>query len=320
MTTTLDQLSEGPSGDLSGPRLVRFDQTMPRHLVHRAAVSEVFVTDLQAAVDNVDNVARVGVQWPRRHGFFRPRTADAHDPLLFAESIRQAGLALAHQEFGVPMTDTFLYQRKTLTIDPAGLRTAGKPVNLIITATAPDGPAWGSATRGNVRFEFECYRDGRQIGSASTVWRRVSPAVYRKVRGSRVSATPHDAPQLPPVEPALVGRDRCEDVVIAETGPGVWALRFDPDHPVLFDHPVDHVPGMLLLEAARQAAVRMVGHPHALPVGLDFRFARYIEFDAPCLITARTGAPTVTGDRTMTLAFEQAGRLMGSASLAMHIT
>lgn len=32
-----------------------------------------------------------------------------------------------------------------------------------------------------------------------------------------------------------------------------WPLRVDRTHPILFDHQLDHVPGMLLLEAARQA-------------------------------------------------------------------
>ncbi|MFF8732844.1 AfsA-related hotdog domain-containing protein [Streptomyces sp. NPDC015171] len=35
---------------------------------------------------------------------------------------------------------------------------------------------------------------------------------------------------------------------------GRWQLRIEQDHPVLFGHPVDHAPGMLLLEALRQAA------------------------------------------------------------------
>ncbi|WP_281275492.1 AfsA-related hotdog domain-containing protein [Saccharothrix australiensis] len=32
-----------------------------------------------------------------------------------------------------------------------------------------------------------------------------------------------------------------------------WLPRVDRRHPVLFDHPVDHVPGMALQEAGRQA-------------------------------------------------------------------
>ncbi|MCZ0971672.1 AfsA-related hotdog domain-containing protein [Streptomyces albulus] len=67
-------------------------------------------------------------------------------------------------------------------------------------------------------------------------------------------------------------------------------------HPVLFDHPVDHVPGMLMVEAARQAA-RAVAPHWSLPVALDCSFARYAELDAPCWVGARAAgrAPTAAG-------------------------
>ena len=38
-----------------------------RNLVHRAAVSEVFVTDLNIVGEDR---FEVGAQWPRRHGFW----------------------------------------------------------------------------------------------------------------------------------------------------------------------------------------------------------------------------------------------------------
>jgi 2-oxo-3-(phosphooxy)propyl 3-oxoalkanoate synthase len=56
----------------------------------------------------------------------------------------------------------------------------------------------------------------------------------------------------------------------------------DTSHPTLFDHPLDHVPGMLSIEAVRQAVQSEA--PRALLTGVDVTFARYIEFDAPCWI------------------------------------
>nr|WP_248002016.1 AfsA-related hotdog domain-containing protein [Streptomyces sp. RPA4-2] len=61
----------------------------------------------------------------------------------------------------------------------------------------------------------------------------------------------------------------------------------DTAHPTFFDHPVDHIPGMVLLEAARQAALVSTGMPDALLLGLKSNFARYAEFDAPCWIEPR---------------------------------
>lgn len=87
--------------------------------------------------------------------------------------------------------------------------------------------------------------------------------------------------------PSTVGRLSPTDVVLSPTGePDRWQLRMDTRHPVLFDHQVDHVPGMVLLEAARQAATAVLGGPSILPVGLDCEFHKYAELDLPCLIDA----------------------------------
>lgn len=68
--------------------------------------------------------------------------------------------------------------------------------------------------------------------------------------------------------------------------PGRWPLRLDIRHPTLFGRPNDHVPGILLLEAARQAATATV--PGFLPVSLRSDFLRYVELDRPCRIEATT--------------------------------
>lgn len=63
-------------------------------------------------------------------------------------------------------------------------------------------------------------------------------------------------------------------------------MRVDVTHPVLFDHPVDHIPGMLLLEAARQAAHATLQPQQIVLAGIDSRFNRFVEFDTPCWIEA----------------------------------
>lgn len=56
-------------------------------------------------------------------------------------------------------------------------------------------------------------------------------------------------------------------------------MRIDDTHPVLFDHPCDHIPGMLLLEALRQAACARLGVPEAHLVSLGATFHRFAELD-----------------------------------------
>ncbi|RZS36579.1 A-factor biosynthesis hotdog protein [Herbihabitans rhizosphaerae] len=295
----------------AGP--VLFEQTIPRHLVHRAAVAEVFVTDLH--VTN-ENTFHVGAQWPRGHSFFGPRTTASHDPLIFAETIRQAALLVSHAALGVPKSDRFLLHDMSVSVDMVGLRTADRPVDIVVVVRAHDIRRRGDSI-GGIRLEFSCYRDGRKIGTAGLGWSCASAAGYRRVRGDRFSATPYQATLLPAVKPQLVGRDRPEDVVLAETPlHNVWSLQANPGHPVMFDHPVDHVPGMVLLEAARQATLLTVGKANAVPRAMEFTFRRFVEFEDPCLVIADDQGRT-RGGRRLGVTFEQCGRTVATGTMEL---
>ncbi|WAL67971.1 ScbA/BarX family gamma-butyrolactone biosynthesis protein [Amycolatopsis cynarae] len=313
--------SETETGERSVPRQLGFQQTIPRSFVHRAAVSEVFVTDLNILGEGR---AEIGAQWPRRHSFFGPRTPSSHDPMLCAETFRQAGLLIAHQVYGIPLGHSFLSDHKTYSVDAAGLGTVGRPVDVVLQASAHDIQYRGKNVAG-MRLDFECFRDGHRIGSASERWRCVSSAVYRRVRGDHFAATPFQARARPTVAPALVGRERAEDVLLAaassETAAAAtFSLQFDPDHAVLFDHPVDHVPGMVLMEAARQAALLAVGDPHALPVDVEFGFDAYVEFDAECLLLVTAEPVAADGTRRVRVVARQNGATAASGSLAMRLS
>lgn len=291
-----------------------FQQTIPRSLVHRAAVSEVFVTDLNILGDGRFEVA---AQWPRRHDFFGP-TRTSHDPMLYMETCRQAGLLIAHRAYGVPLGHSFLSDHKTCSVDVAGLANNGRPVDVVLEASAHDIQYRGKNV-GGMRLDYECFRDGHRIGELSDEWRCVSSAVYRRLRGEHFAATPFQTRVRPTVTPALVGRERREDVLVAETAtPGTWSLQFDPDHAVLFDHSVDHVPGMVLLEGARQAALLTVGDPRALPVRSDFHFDKYVEFDTECLLLVEDCEVAADGAHVVRVTAQQDGVTVASGTLAMR--
>lgn len=298
-------------------RSVDFQQTIPRSLVHRAAVSEVFVTDL-----NILGEGRfeVGAQWPRRHSFFGPRTPAFHDPMLYAETVRQAGLLIAHRAYGVPLSHSFLSDHKVYSVSEAGLATEGRPIDVVLLVSAHEVEHRGKNV-GGMRLDYECVRDGQRIGTASVRWRCVSPAVYRRVRGDHFAATPFQAAVLPAVAPALVGRDRAEDVLVAETPTdGTWSLRFDPDHSALFDHAVDHVPGMVLIEGARQAALLAVGDPYAIPTSVEFEFGSYVEFDSDCRLVVVADGTGSDRTRTVRVEVRQNGATAAHGTLGMRLS
>ncbi|MGH8883230.1 MAG: ScbA/BarX family gamma-butyrolactone biosynthesis protein, partial [Stackebrandtia sp.] len=279
MTTMINPQMEPLSDGLPGAEpMLLMQRPVPPRLVRRVHNSDVFVTDLRVTGFNS---FQVGVRWPAAHPFYGPTTPFTHDPLLFLESLRQAGLLIARVAFDIPSEFKYVTHEKEFDISPAGLRTNGsKPVDMVITVTAHDIRRRGRGFAG-MRFEFGCFRDGVQVGTAAYRWSCVSAAGYNRLRGEHGDAEPVLDPECVPVRPEAVGRRDPMDVMVA-CGPSGWELRIDPAHPVVFDHAIDHVPGNGAIEVARQAALLALGQPTALPIRGELTFTHYIEFDSPC--------------------------------------
>ncbi|MFZ3560632.1 MULTISPECIES: ScbA/BarX family gamma-butyrolactone biosynthesis protein [unclassified Streptomyces] len=264
--------------DLRFPTLTT---TVPKELVHRASVAEVLLTGW----DRIDDTHfAVSGQWPRGHSFFSP-VQDRHDPLIVAETFRQAAILLAHTEFGVELDQHFLMWDMNIDVRPEGLGIGSAPATVRLDVTCHD-VTWRRGTLAGVRYEATFLRDGHPVATASGSCTCTSPAVYRRLRGGRLEEPGTPLPLSAPMAPQNVGRTSPMDVVLSPTErSGRWLLRSDTRHPVLFDHQGDHVPGMVLLEAARQAMVATLGQGASLR-SLTSRFLRYVELDAPCVIEA----------------------------------
>lgn len=289
-------------GLFTAPRLTR---TVPREFVHRAAVAEVLLTDWRPL--GPASFA-LSAQWPRGHRFYTPIAGRWHDPLLAAETIRQAGLLVSHAEFGVPMDHRFVMSELSCTGDPAALAAGYRPPELDLLLVCDDIRRRGGALAG-MSYDVVLLRDGSVAAQGRAQFTCVSPAAYRRLRGERRADGPDRAAapsRLPAEDPALVGRTSVHDVVVTPSTGGTRRLRFDLDHPTMFDHPADHVPGMVVVEAARQAALAELHPLRVLPIGFDARFLRWTEFDEPCVIDAAVG-PAGNGDLIVRLTFRQAG-------------
>ncbi|MEV7020218.1 ScbA/BarX family gamma-butyrolactone biosynthesis protein [Streptomyces sp. NPDC093991] len=287
--------------------------TVPKELVHRTAVAEVMLTDWGRVDDSHFTVA---AQLPRRHGFFA--TIDGcHDPLLIAETIRQAGILLAHAEFGVPLGHQFLMWDLTVDMKREHMLVEVTPASLDIMITCMDIKRRGSSLSG-LHYEAVIRRDGRVAATGSATFTCTSPAVYRRLRAGRIGdEAPMPLPLTSPTAPQDVGRVFTTDVVLSPVPePDCWQLRVDTRHPVLFDHPVDHVPGMVLLEAARQAAAAALGRA-CLPVGLTTTFARYAELDTLCLIEVCTLPPHAVGGERVLVTGRQDGELVFTSAVTV---
>ncbi|MEW1659563.1 MULTISPECIES: ScbA/BarX family gamma-butyrolactone biosynthesis protein [unclassified Streptomyces] len=304
----------GADGQLAdGDQPVTLTTTVPREYVHRAAVSEVFLTNWRRS--GTDGWL-VTAQWPRAHSFYVPAHG-MHDPLLLIETVRQAGILLSHVAHGVPLDHPIIWQKVRYDLVPSALRATESPADVELHVTDHDVVRRRKRLI-SLRQEFRIVCNGTELAHATLEYSCHSPAVYRRLRGEYGDLAQANARRLAipePVTPHLVGRDRIADVVLSPADrDDRWQLRVDTSHPVLFDHPVDHAPGMLMIEAVRQAA-RAAAPGCTLPVSLSCAFERYAEMDAPCWIQARTAEATDDGRRDVTVSIEQNGKPVMAATV-----
>ncbi|MDT9695050.1 ScbA/BarX family gamma-butyrolactone biosynthesis protein [Streptomyces sp. P17] len=259
--------------------------TVPRQLVHRAAVAETLLTGWHRI--GTDQF-RVAAQWPRAHPLHVSSDRRAYDPLLVTETVRQSGTLLAHTEYDVPLGQRFVLQELSVSTRAEHLAVGPVPAEPTV-AIKIFGVRRRAGRVTAFRLTAAVIIENTQVASAYFAASWTSESVYRRLRGGRTPATVSALPPPAGLAPALVGRTVPADVVLAPPDrPGRWQLRVDTAHPVFFDHPLDHVPGMLLLEAAGQAGRAVCGGQRA-PVSFHATFDRYAELDLPTWIEAQRG-------------------------------
>ncbi|MFE4855863.1 ScbA/BarX family gamma-butyrolactone biosynthesis protein [Streptomyces sp. NPDC056670] len=292
--------------DTDGEPALSFQQPVPRHLVHRASVAEVLLTD---SVRLDDSRFLVAAQWPRDHALHNPDATGRTDPLLFAETIRQMFVYLPHTYFGVPLTHRFIGDRLNFDLDDAApLRVGAAPLNVVLEAEW----RWEGnrpPNRYGMRLDVALTIDGKVYGRGMISGIAVDERRYSLLRRRKADElAAGDAVRRLPVAPAAVGRLRDKDCVLAQgflnggARDGSWWLRVNTDHPIFFDHPSDHVPLMVAMEGARQLGHVLVhegnpGAPLAL-VSAQVECLAFGELDLPTRLVVEE-ADEPTGDPSL---------------------
>ncbi|MFC5900601.1 ScbA/BarX family gamma-butyrolactone biosynthesis protein [Streptomyces zhihengii] len=284
-------------------------------LVHKARPAEVLLTGLRPA--GSDGFV-VSAHWPEAHGCYATGTT-ALDPLLLTETVRQSLPLLCHSGYAIPLGYRLLWDTFRYELTPAALtardRSGGLELRVTCLESARRGPRVSALT-----LSISVVQGGSPLAACTTRLTVQSPAVYERLRAGY--ATPDAVAVLPPapaapIPPSVLGRTRCRDVVLSPADGLDWLLRVDTAHPLFFDHPLDHAPGLLLLEAARQAAL-MLPAGHRLSVaGMETAFHRYVELDAPCRVEAVLADPAPDGHRDADVALWQNGVRCLSAAVRL---
>jgi 2-oxo-3-(phosphooxy)propyl 3-oxoalkanoate synthase len=282
--------------DLTG---ITFDQTVPRALVDRGDTTTVLITSWQTT----DRGLLAGAVWPRLGGYYQLLDEQQHDPLLVQETFRQVALLLAHAFSEVPLATMQILRATHYEADPSGLKITDAPTEVVVACEVHREERAGQSIM-QTTMQGQLYRDGSVIATGGG--RAIIPPAdrYLRVRGrdpeSVVLPTSDPGPGVPA---HLVGRKTARDVVIApDERPGAYRLRIDARHPNFFDNPTDHTPGMLQIEAMRQAIMAESGDPAFVPLAMSTRFFRFVELDHPGEVLVRR---TETGFRTEVRQFDK---------------
>ncbi|MFB7596394.1 ScbA/BarX family gamma-butyrolactone biosynthesis protein [Streptomyces sp. NPDC056160] len=297
-------ISDGLQGTGAGETCLTpssWSRTVPRELVHRVSVAEVLLTDVRHCGRWTFCAAAV---WPRSHPTFPRRHDGRHSPWMVVETVRQLGIYLPRCHFGAPATDRFLIDDVSYRIDPAREPRAphgGTEISCRVSVTdLVEAPESGRTARMRLRADFLAGREvfARADGGA----RFLTAERYAAIRRApRPGPPPYADAGRPRPQPALLGTWSQEDALVALHDGALVVDPADPHHPFLFDHETDHVPGMALLEAARQAIALRSGGRLVRPVAGRMTASRFTEHAPPAVVE---GTPY---GRTAVFRFRQDG-------------
>lgn len=326
----------GQVASTAGVTGLTFQRTVDRSLLHRTALSEVFLTDCRIVDDHTYLAA---AQLPPSHAYYtdHQHRSPLIDPILLLECARQAETYGGHAVFGVPAHTRFILRDWSLHIDDVAAlaRTVG-PVEMSMVVHTGEDRWVGGSLRGLV-YGIDILLDGRHAGRARISVSYLPEETYHHLRRGRRGSPPPSSTSIStvfagtPVPPHLVGRSNADNVVLQDArveGAGIAAcVRLALDNASMFDHTQDHLPGMVMTEAARQAGLLVLNDLHGLSpfrwvlTSVRASFAAYAELDATTLVRARPHLPAdPLGVWELTVEFEQDLNVVAEAVLTMTLS
>jgi hypothetical protein len=279
-----------------------FEQTVPRSLVHKSSLDNVLLTEIKSvAEDRFICAGRI----PTAHGFFNSAgRTPRKDILFYTELGRQASLAISHMFMGAGRDEVFIFEGSTAAITAgANLKPASGSIITEIQVSETQRRRNGAVTK--IVAEQNMSIDGRHVFKGEGAWSIQPAALFQRLR--RMSAVRASAPPAISLETAPRRRN-AQNVVITTPefsrtgGEAISSLIVDESHAYFFDHPCDHVPGMLLLEGCAQLAVAAIAEDAAASpadlwiAGYGVNFAQFVEPGIPVTLTARLVETAETND------------------------
>jgi hypothetical protein len=308
------------------------DETVIRTFVHKRRAENVLLTGFRR--DGPEQFLCTG-RMPASHPFFTDGgRSPRRDILFYSELGRQASIAVSHAFLGADEDDVFIFENSEASITEAVWRAgdegAHEQLSVAVQLKETARRKNGAVTRAVAEYSVWCGAD--LVFSATGTWTVQSAALFRRLRrlgaapGARAEAesAAGDVPAADNATPASA-----VNVVISpplftpHDASTSTSLLVDRTHSYFFDHPCDHVPGMLLLEACAQLVLAaMAETAPSLPdarrpaiAAYGVTFAQFVECDLPTTLTARpsAGDGTAAEAPAFDIVISQRGAVAGTA-------
>jgi hypothetical protein len=305
-----------------------FDATVDPRLVWKLAPEQTFVTGWLRDTEREE--FRIGIRVPRAHLRFSDTLNPYLDVMLLAEVANQAGVIVAAELLDVPLDSTFLLRRFAVELDPLKHNRIGPDSTGLMLTTDREGVFFKSRRTGRPPTGWmicQCAIEGRPSGTLEVqgVW--VTDEMYQAFRraGGNVEAEEDGHGVLDP-EPET-GRALPRNRAIARLEPAgeprayATTVLVDEEDPTYYERPLDHVPGLLLFEAAKQAATAAVCRERSVPASrvvigsAELKFSRFAELYAPSRCRVELSEDLNTIDAELT----QAGRRLSRMKLGASV-
>lgn len=274
---------------------------LARSVVHKAAPEQVFVTDWMPGPG--DDWCTIAARFPLAHARFSDNAAPFHDLLLVAETVRQAGLVVASEILDVEGDRQFLLRELKVELDPIEHARKSRTSCDVLISQDPDSEVKmrpGRSVAGGL-MRARVAIGGRPAGTCEVTGVWVPESFYASLRKGNVeAASGHGLPEPSPGadRETRTGKANPANSVLTPLRSGSTprtheaSLVIETDDPTFFDHPLDHVPGLYLLEGIQQVSVAGaceelgVDHSHLVVSAFAMKFARIAEFqpDVVCAI------------------------------------
>ncbi|MFE1594151.1 AfsA-related hotdog domain-containing protein [Nocardia sp. NPDC058705] len=314
------------TGGLSAVRgTLGFEQLVPAALAHRRGLAEVYVADT-AIVGSSEFL--VAVQVPRAHSLWFDRLVAYHDPFSAVEAVRQALLVVGQRHLGVPADAPASLQRMSFAVeDLSAFRDSERDPFEGIVRLRPGAAGTGRGYYHDVSFDATLTVRGVLAmtvrGSGITFPREAYDEFRELQQGKRATLAPVSARPVRRLPPELVGRRDPRNVVLARNTAQELVVVVDRAHPSFFDHQYDHVPGPLLLEVFRQAAVvaataaGLLETPVAAVIDVEAQFTDFAELDAEITCTTAAVGDIDLDEITVEVALHQYGNRIALAHVEL---